>query len=56
MKISLIKTYLFILIELIARLKADSEAYEADLHWDYPPDSPEKNEEEIETYEPIRLG
>jgi hypothetical protein len=43
-------------MQLIPRLKAYSEADEADFNWDYPPDKPEKTEEEIETYGRIRLG
>ena len=42
-------------MQLIPRLKAYSEADEADFNWDYPPDKPEKTEE-IETYGGIRLG
>ena len=34
------------------RLKAYSEAYEADFNWDDPPESPEPTEAEIDTYEP----
>ncbi len=33
------------------RLKAYSEAYEADFNWDDPPESPEPTEAEIDTYE-----
>ena len=40
-------------MQLIARLKAYSEADEADFNWDYPPDRAEKTEQKIETYEPI---
>jgi len=35
----------------INRLKTYSAAYESALNWDYPPDSPEPTEEEIENYE-----
>ncbi|WP_449417925.1 hypothetical protein [Phormidium nigroviride] len=40
-----------LLPETINRLKAYSEAYQAGLNWDYPPDSPEPTKEEIESYE-----
>jgi hypothetical protein len=43
-------------MQLLLRLTAYSEADEADFNWDYPPDRPEKTEEEIETYGLIRLG
>ena len=35
----------------IHRLKTYSAAYESGINWDYPPNSPEPTEEEIENYE-----